>query len=49
MPTFEVDGTEYGLPEMLEANLDDEPLCAWLRSARVGERFPALISCVRLR
>lgn len=31
--------TRYTLAEMLAANADDEALCEWLKSARVGDEF----------
>lgn len=45
---FEVDGTNYTQAEMLKANADDEPLCEWLRTAEIGDCFPALLSCVKV-
>jgi hypothetical protein len=45
---FEVDGTQYTLSSMLEENRDDEALCDWLRTAQIGDFFPALVFCVRV-
>ena len=38
----------YTLPEMLIANADDAGLCAWLRSAKVGDWYSAFVSCSRI-
>jgi hypothetical protein len=40
-PAFSVDGMAYSLASMLEANRDDADICAWLRSARIGDEFQA--------
>lgn len=46
---FTVDGQEYSLAEMLQANHEDEELCEWLYSANVGETFPAFVECTRIQ
>lgn len=47
-PVFMVDGERYTLTEMLSANCDDEAFCEWARAAKVGDAFPAFVSCVRV-
>ena len=48
MPLFEVEGCGYTLPKMLIENADDAELCGWLRAAKVGDRFPSIVSCSRV-
>jgi hypothetical protein len=44
---FDVEGEQYSLDAMLMANADDTDLCDWLRTAAVGEQFPAFVECRR--
>lgn len=39
---FAFDGANYSLDSMLAANADDEDLCAWLVSAKPGDKFPSI-------
>lgn len=44
---FIVDGNPpCALAEFLAANADDPEVCEWARTARPGDRFPALVECV---
>lgn len=44
-PKFIVDGTgPYTLDEMLATNEVDDDLCAWLLSAKVGDRFGDIVT-----
>lgn len=45
---FDVNGTPYTQAEMAAENADDEALCEWLDTAKVGETFPAFIPCERV-
>ena len=36
---FACNGSSYTLAEMLATNADDAEICAWLRTARNGDRF----------
>jgi hypothetical protein len=45
---FEVDGFEYSMDSMIDANKDDEGLCEWLHEAQVGDVFPAFVECKRV-
>jgi hypothetical protein len=44
---FNVDGHEYTLIQMRDANADDADMLAWLEGAEVGDRFPAFVECTR--
>lgn len=45
---FEVDGERYTYADMIAANADDDGLCSWLRTAQVGDVFPAFVPCTRV-
>ena len=47
-PVFSVDGSPCTLADLLAANADDAEFCEWARVAQVGERFPALVECIRV-
>ncbi len=38
-PTFEFEGKEYTLAQMIKSNQDDPELIEWLNTAKVGESF----------
>lgn len=46
---FSVDsGAPISAAELVDANPDDAELADWTRSARIGDRFPAFVDCVRV-
>jgi hypothetical protein len=48
-PEFMVDGLPCSLAELIRVNRDDADLCLWALSADPGERFPAVIECIRIK
>jgi hypothetical protein len=47
-PVFDIQGTRLSLAELLTAQTIDDTLAAWANTARVGDRFPALVHCERV-
>jgi len=45
---FRVDGQMFTAAQMRDANPDDDALLAFVESAQVGDRFPAIVSCERV-
>lgn len=47
-PRFSIDGAECSLTEAMDANADDVDVCEWLRTANVGDRYPAFVETIRV-
>lgn len=45
---FTVDDHACTLADLLAANADDDALCEWAQAAAIGDRFPAIVECVRV-